>query len=528
MEQEIAEETSSTTPLLNAEPTKSNVNHTITEVDEYDTIENDEGSNLGESRNLPWPERRKHIIIALAAYFIHCMGQLTVAASALDIAINIICVKLFPGTDNFNLIMNGQDPRCRGEEVAGGMSNFQSIDNMIMALTGLLIVPKLTGLTDRFGRKPLLILAGITYFIGDIGMTLSAAYPARADISWLYLCTFIKSICGSFFMIQLIFATYITDLTRPEERTEVLGFLDASLYGAMCFGPGLGSVVLRQVGSISKLFSMCLGLDALFLLAVLCLKESRSKKELESSIKVHNEEVQSRPLWEQYMEHLNIFRPLYELSFSHLSSPVSKFNVRLAVITNAITVGVLIGISQVLLLFAEFKFKMTSADTGFMLSVFGMGRTGVMLVIFPLLVSWFTKRMRVNGSGIDHLDLRFMRIGAVVQATGIFFLGRAPTKQLYVAMLPYLSLSGVETPIYKNVIIKYTEKTRIGEVLGGLGLLFSLNQLIGTQIFLYLFKNTIGTAPSLAFDLASAVCIVLFVLTWLYKVRDDDEDEVTA
>ena len=295
-----------------------------------------------------------------------------------------------------------------------------------------------------------------------------------------------------------------------------------------CFGPGLGSVVLRQVGSISKLFSMCLGLDALFLLAVLCLKESRSKKELESSIKVHNEEVQSRPLWEQYLEHLNIFRPLYELSFSHLSSPVSKFNVRLAVITNAITVGVLIGISQVLLLFAEFKFKMTSADTGFMLSVFGMGRTGVMLVIFPLLVSWFTKRMRVNGSGIDHLDLRFMRIGAVVQATGIFFLGRAPTKQLYVAMLPYLSLSGVETPIYKNVIIKYTEKTRIGEVLGGLGLFFSLNQLIGTQIFLYLFKNTIGTAPSLAFDLASAVCIVLFVLTWLYKVRDDDEDEVTA
>ena len=96
------------------------------------------------------------------------MGQLTVAASALDIAINIICVKLFPGTDNFNLIMNGQDPNVGEKEVAGGMSNFQSIDNMIMALTGLLIVPKLTGLTDRFGRKPLLILAGITYFIGDM------------------------------------------------------------------------------------------------------------------------------------------------------------------------------------------------------------------------------------------------------------------------------------------------------------------------------------------------------------------------
>ena len=41
-------------------------------------------------------------------------------------------------------------------------------------------------------------------------------------------------------MIQLIFATYITDWTRPEERTEVLGFLDASLYGAMLFWSRIG------------------------------------------------------------------------------------------------------------------------------------------------------------------------------------------------------------------------------------------------------------------------------------------------
>jgi DHA1 family tetracycline resistance protein-like MFS transporter len=94
--------------------------------------------------------------------------------------------------------------------------------------------PLVGNLSDRFGRRPLLLLAilglGLDYL-------LSAWAPT---LFWLFVGRIVAGICGSSWIIA---NAYIADITAPEERGRAFGLMGAAFGLGFVIGPAIGGLL---------------------------------------------------------------------------------------------------------------------------------------------------------------------------------------------------------------------------------------------------------------------------------------------
>src|SRR6202171_4058979 len=102
------------------------------------------------------------------------------------------------------------------------------------ALMQFFFSPILGGLSDRFGRRPVVLLS-------NFGLALDYVLMALApSLSWLFVGRVISGITSA--SISTAFA-YITDVTPAEKRAAVFGKIGAAFGAGFILGPALGGLL---------------------------------------------------------------------------------------------------------------------------------------------------------------------------------------------------------------------------------------------------------------------------------------------
>lgn len=102
------------------------------------------------------------------------------------------------------------------------------------SLLQLVAVPLWGGLSDRFGRRPVLI-------VGLVGSTASYVLFAVAGSYWALLVS--RIVAGAMGATIGVAQAYIADVTPPERRAQAMGILGAAFAMGFILGPALGGVL---------------------------------------------------------------------------------------------------------------------------------------------------------------------------------------------------------------------------------------------------------------------------------------------
>ncbi|MEO0690592.1 MAG: MFS transporter, partial [Pseudomonadota bacterium] len=110
------------------------------------------------------------------------------------------------------------------------------------ALMQFLFAPVIGGLSDRFGRRPVLL---ITLFVLGVDYLIMALAP---DLTWLFIGRVLSGIMGASWAAA---NSCIADVASAEERGKLFGIMGAAGGSGFVIGPAIGGI-LGEYGVVAE------------------------------------------------------------------------------------------------------------------------------------------------------------------------------------------------------------------------------------------------------------------------------------
>jgi MFS transporter, DHA1 family, tetracycline resistance protein len=326
--------------------------------------------------------------------------------------------------------------------------------------------PILGGLSDRYGRRPILLLS-------LLGLSLDYILQAFAPtIAWLFVGRLIVGIMGASFTTA---TAYIADISTPEKRAQNFGMVGAAFGLGFIIGPVIGGFAGKWGTSVPFMIAA-----ALTLLNVLY-----GYFILPESLMPQNR----RPFdW-------NRANPLGSLK--HLQ--------KYPVVSGLIATLVLINIAAHAVqsnwtYYTMFKFNWTEETVGYSLAVVGI----LVVLVQGVLIRRIIPMLGQNKS--IYAGLLFYTIGLVL--FGVAWQGW----MMFAFLIPYC-MGGIAGPALQGIISNQVPANEQGELQGALTSLVSITSIIGPLIMNNLFaystaKGSLFYLPGAAFYLAAAMILL--------------------
>jgi len=312
------------------------------------------------------------------------------------------------------------------------------------AYSGMLFLfsPLMGNLSDRFGRRPILITSllalGIDYVITGIAPT----------ISWLFVGRILSGMAGASYTTA---NAYIADVTPPEKRAANFGLVGAAFGIGFVVGPALGGLI-GGFGTRLPFFASAALAVANAMFGLFVLKESLPREKRRKF-----EPWRANPLGALFAirRHPVIFSFVgifILMRLAHDANPV------------------------IWTYYVYYKFHWTSRDVGYSLAFLGI----VMACVFG-----FLTRLVIPKLG----EMRSAYVGLMSGAIG--FAGYAFATNGWM-MYPWMfvwSLMGLAMPSINGIISKQVPSNEQGEVQGALasvgGVTSIVSPIVLTNIFAY-------------------------------------------
>jgi len=328
-----------------------------------------------------------------------------------------------------------------------------------------LFSPVLGVLSDRFGRRPVLL-------VSLAGAAIDYVIMAFAPQLWMLVVG--RAIAGITSANMAVATAYITDISAEEERARRFGLFHAMFGVGFIVGPVLGGV-LGDIW-VRAPFLVAAGLNAVnFALALFVLPESRPG---DASARFD-------------LDHLNPFKPLgWALSFTALLPLMAIF-----VIMNF--VGTMYG--TVWAVFGQDMFAWNGLMIGLSLGAFGLFHAGAQALL--------------TGPAAARLGERWaLIVGMACELTALLVLGFATQGWILFALAPLFALGGIGMPALQSLTTQQVDADNQGKLQGVLASLVSLSAVFGPLFFSMVYFALKPSWPGLIWIVGGAVYLLALPL----------------
>ncbi len=333
----------------------------------------------------------------------------------------------------------------------------------VWALMQFLFQPVFGSLSDRFGRRPVVLLSNFGLAADYVLMALAPS------LWWLFIGRIISGITSS--SISTAFA-YIADVTPPEKRAAVFGKIGVAFGAGFILGPALGGLF----GDVSPRlpFWIAAGLSFLnWLYGLLILPESLPKARRSAFHWRSANPVGALRL-------LRSDRVLTGLSLANFFAQLAH-----------------VVLPSVFVLYAGYRYGWDVKTVGLVLAAVG---------ILSMIVQGMAIGPIVKSFGEQNALLFGLACGAI----GLFIYGAAPTGLWFCAGLPVNALWGVAGAATQALMTRRVSAEQQGQLQGATSSVQSVSQMLGPFLFTLIFAYFIGDSapvklPGAPFLLAGAL-----------------------
>ena len=422
------------------------------------------------------------------------------------------------------VILGEQNPQCRDPNVQSLVAKFNLYQNLLSGLFAAMVAPYLGAMSDRIGRKPLMIFGSLGSFSMEVITIVVGTHPDTISVYWILLGSFLDGMCGSFTAGMALSFAYASDCTAPEFRNNAFGYFHGCLFLGVALGPLISGLFIELTGSVMIAFYIALGCHVYFILYILLVvPESLSKERQLLNREKHRlakEETPKETLITKVKKY-NLFEPLWVLRPSGPgSSPALRRNLFLLAGIDTMMFGVAMGTMNIMIIYAQYRFGWSAANSSMYLSAVNICRSVGLVAILPALTRMFRgpSRERSKGhTGSDKLDVSIIRVSIIFDFIG--YLGYALTPNGAIMVLAGLiaSLGGIGSPTLQSSLTRHIPANRTGQVLGASALLHALARVVAPTVFSLIYSKTVGMFPGFVFLCLASIFIVVFIMSWFVK-----------
>jgi DHA1 family tetracycline resistance protein-like MFS transporter len=353
------------------------------------------------------------------------------------------------------------------EELAGSSSAAGLWNGLFVALWAamqFLCSPVIGSLSDRFGRRPVLLLS-------IAGLALDFLLMALApNLWWLAVGRMLGGLTSSSF--TTVFA-YMADITPPQGRARGYGLVGAAFSAGFVAGPLLGGI-LGEISLRAPFWAAAALSGIAFLYGLLILPESLP--------------VDRRMAFGWHRANpfgaLRLLRSHPELSSLAIVNFLLYFAHHL--------------FSAVFVLYAGDRYGWGAWQVGTLLAMVGLLDMGVQ----GLLVGPVVRRLG---------DRRTMVIGLSFGAVGVTCMGLASTGWLFVAAMLPNALWGLAMPTIQSLMTQRVSESEQGQLQGANNSVGSIAGVVSPLFFGWVYSLSAGPTPDLPF-IGSAFLVAALVM----------------
>ena len=345
----------------------------------------------------------------------------------------------------------------------------------VFAAIQFVTAPVQGALSDRYGRRPVILLSCLGLGLDFILMAVAGSLPL------LLVGRIVSGITSASFTTA---NAYVADVTAPAERAKSFGFIGAAFGAGFILGPLLGG----WLGDIDLRlpFWFAAGLALLnFAYGWFVLPESLPPERRAKTFDwAHANPFGSMRLLRRYPQVLGLAAVVFIANLAHYVYP------------------------SIFVLFADYRYGWGPREVSWVLAVVGVFSVLVNAVLVGKMVKWLGER-------------RALLLGLLCGVIGFTLYGFADVGWLFLMGLPISALWALAAPATQALITQQVGADVQGRMQGALMSLVSLAGIIGPAIFagafgLFISERAPLHLPGAPFLIAAGLLACAVLIAWRY------------